>query len=90
LHLISVDDSWFSGLQGAEIPEPLDPAACGDMDSIRQTWDAVENRIRAYLDTLDDAVLSSRPLEGEDQELFVWQVLCSTWSTTAQTTAPRS
>ena len=35
VHLISADDTWFSGLRGVEIPEPLNPADFPDRESIR-------------------------------------------------------
>src|SRR3712207_1648923 len=54
VHLISVDDSWFSGLRGVEIPEPLNPADFHDRESIRAHWDNVEQTMRAYLAALRD------------------------------------
>jgi uncharacterized damage-inducible protein DinB len=38
-------------------------------------WDAVEQRIRGYLAELRDDMLFEKPLEGEDRDLIVWQVL---------------
>ena len=75
VHLISVDDSWFSGLRGVDIPEPLDPTAFLDMASIRLRWDAVEQSMRDYLSELTDDRLLAKPFDGEDAELIVWQVL---------------
>lgn len=75
VHIISVDDTWFSGLQGDEIPEPLDPADFPNLESIRKYWDGVEQKMRGYLAALQDEALSTRPLEGEDEDLQVWQVL---------------
>ena len=75
VHLISVDDTWFSGLRGVEIPEPLDPTDFDDRESIRAHWDSVEQRMRDYLAELRDDMLFDRPLEGEDQDLILWQVL---------------
>src|SRR6266849_2766546 len=49
VHLMSVDDSWFSGLRGVEIPDSLEPASFVDRNSIRADWDAVEQRMRDYL-----------------------------------------
>jgi len=72
VHLISVDDAWFSDLQGME---SLDPPESADRDEIRVYGDQVEQRMRAYLDTLTEAVLLAQPLHGEDYSLFVWQVL---------------
>lgn len=35
LHLMSVDDAWFSGLRGVEISDSLDPATLVDRSVIR-------------------------------------------------------
>ena len=76
VHLISVDDTWFSGLRGAEIPEPLDPLAFDDRNVIRTHWDNVEQNMRDYLANLRDSMLFEKPFaNGEDQDLFLWQVL---------------
>jgi uncharacterized damage-inducible protein DinB len=76
VHLMSVDDTWFSGLRGAEIAESLDPATFVDRSSIRKHWDAVEQRMREYLVALRDDMLPEKPFaEGEDKDLIVWQVL---------------
>lgn len=74
-HLISVDDTWFSGLRGVTIPEPLNPADFHDRESICAHWDNVEQTMRAYLAALRDDQLFDKPLEGEDKDLVVWQVL---------------
>jgi uncharacterized damage-inducible protein DinB len=75
LHLISCDTSWFSGLRGVEIPEDLNPADFPDRESIRAHWDQVEQTMRGYLAELRDETLFDTPLEGEDKDLIVWQVL---------------
>lgn len=74
LHLMSVDDAWFSGLRVVAMPDDLDPATV-DRNSIRMHWNAVEQRMRDYLAELRDDMLVEKPLEGEDKDLFVWQVL---------------
>jgi len=76
VHLMSVDDTWFSGLRGVEIPDALDPASFVDRKSIRVQWDAIEQRMRDYLAELRDDMLFEKPFaEGEDKDLIVWQVL---------------
>lgn len=75
IHLINVDEAWFSGLRRAEFPEPLDPAQHPDRHTLRAHWDQVEQDMRAYLDGLQDETLLEKPLEGEDEHLIVWQVL---------------
>jgi uncharacterized damage-inducible protein DinB len=76
VHLVSVDDTWFSALRGVEIPEPLDPAQFGDRQDIRAHWDRVERDMRDYLGELRDDMLFERPFkDGEDKDLILWQVL---------------
>lgn len=75
VHLLSVDDTWFSGLRGVEIPESLNPAHFDDRTIIRVHWDNVEQNMREYLANLRDDMLLDKPLEGEDKDLSLWQVL---------------
>jgi uncharacterized damage-inducible protein DinB len=76
VHIVSVDDTWFCGLRGIEIQEPLNPADWDDRQALRVRWDGVERDMRAYLAQFSDDMLLTRPFpEGEDRELFLWQVL---------------
>ena len=76
VHLMSVDDTWFSGLRNVEIPETLDPADFDDREIIRAHWDKVEQSMRDYLATLRDEMLFEKPFaDGEDKDLILWQVL---------------
>jgi uncharacterized damage-inducible protein DinB len=76
VHLMSVDEAWFSGLRGAQIPDSPDAAAVVDRNSIRKYWDGVEQRMRDYLTELRDDMLPEKPFaEGEDKDLILWQVL---------------
>lgn len=76
VHMMSVDDTWFSGLRGIEIPEPLNPDDFENRAAIRTYWDDVEQKMRDYLASLNDEILMEKPLpEGEDENLIVWQVL---------------
>ena len=76
VHLISVDDTWFSALRDLQVPEPLDPAKFDDRRLIRARWDTVEQHMRAYLADLRDDMLFEKPFaEGEDKDLILWQVL---------------
>ncbi|MFM2031793.1 MAG: hypothetical protein RLZZ297_558 [Chloroflexota bacterium] len=75
LHLIEVEEVWFCGLRGVDFPDPLEPAHYSDYTTLRAYWDAVEAHTTTYLDTITEAKLHSQPLEGEDKELRVWQVL---------------
>ena len=76
LHLMSTDDTWFSGLRGVDIPEPLDPTIFDDRNMIRAYGDEVEQRMRRYLEVLREEMLFAKPFaEGEDKDLILWQVL---------------
>jgi uncharacterized damage-inducible protein DinB len=76
VHLMSVDDIWFSPLRGLEVPEWLNPADFDDRKMIRAHWDMVEQNMRDYLANLRDDMLSEKPFaEGEDKDLILWQVL---------------
>ena len=75
VHLMSADEAWFSGLRGVEIPEDLNPADFHDRESIRAHWDKVEQNMRGYLAKLRDDILFDKPLDGEDKDLILWQVL---------------
>jgi uncharacterized damage-inducible protein DinB len=76
VHLMDVEDTWFSGLRGIKLPEPF---ACHEFDDrtlIRTHWDEVEQNIRGYLGKLRDETLFEKPFPtGEDQDLIQWQVL---------------
>ena len=75
VHMISADDLWFCGLRGIEIPDHLRAKNFPDRESIRTYWDRVEKDMRTYLEALQDEGLEDTPLEGEDADLKVWQVL---------------
>ena len=78
VHLLDVDDVWFSELQGIAPFDPL-PEATGEDDraAIRAHWDRVEQKARAYLADLKDEMLFTKPITepDEDKDLIVWQVL---------------
>jgi uncharacterized damage-inducible protein DinB len=76
VHLVSVDDAWFGGLRGDGEPAPIDAATLEDRAALRAHWDAVEQRMRAYLAGLQDDMLATKPFaDGEDRDLVLWQVL---------------
>lgn len=75
VHLVNVDEVWFSDLSGQVPAESLEPAQVVDRAAFRAHWDAVEQRMRAYLAALRDDMLQDQPLQGEDKDLRVWQVL---------------
>ena len=76
VHMISVDDNWFSELRGLDVPGMLNPEDFNDRRGIRTHWDKVEQNMRAYLSGLNDEALFEKPFgEGEDEDLTAWQAL---------------
>jgi uncharacterized damage-inducible protein DinB len=76
VHLMNVDDAWFSGLRGVENPESFNPSDFDDREIIRAHWDSVEQNMRDYLEKLRDEMLFEKPFaDGEDKDLTLWQVL---------------
>src|SRR5918993_394203 len=75
IHLMSVDEAWFSDLRGVEISESTNPSDLQDREDIRAYWDRVEQNMLSYLAELRDDMLFDQPLEGEDKDLILWQVL---------------
>ena len=77
VHLMEVDEAWFSELQGVQPAEPLAQTNQDDREQIRARWDRVEQNMRAYLAELRDDMLFDQPIKEpeEDKDLAVWQVL---------------
>jgi uncharacterized damage-inducible protein DinB len=77
VHLISVDNSWFSQILGEEEADWLNPAEFDDRNLLRAEWDRVEQKMRGYLATLRDDMLFTKPFPDheEDYVLILWQVL---------------
>ncbi|RJP54621.1 MAG: hypothetical protein C4557_02775 [Anaerolineaceae bacterium] len=78
VHLLDVEDVWFSELRGAQPADPLpETVTADDRETIRAQWDKVEQNIRLYLADLQDKQLFSKPIKEpeEDKDLIVWQVL---------------
>jgi uncharacterized damage-inducible protein DinB len=76
LHMMEVDDMWFSELKGLTDPAIPFLDESEDRGAIRQQWDAIEAMMREYLAALSDEMLFTKPIiMEEDQDLMVWQVL---------------
>lgn len=77
VHLMGVDDIWFSELRGVEPSALFPPAGLDDRERIREHWDDVERSMRDYLEALRDDMLFGKPIKEpeEDKDLIVWQVL---------------
>ncbi|MBZ0292662.1 MAG: DinB family protein [Anaerolineae bacterium] len=70
VHMLNIDDRWFSGLRGEAIPDFLNPVHFPKRSAIREQWDTVETHMRAYLDQLTD-----NDLQGSLGDLKTWEVL---------------
>ena len=68
VHLMNVDEVWFSELSGAAFPEPFEIAGADDRESIRAHWDGVEQMMRAYLAGLTDEMLFTKPISEEEDK----------------------
>jgi uncharacterized damage-inducible protein DinB len=76
IHLMDVDEAWFSDLRGVVAPEDNEPAKLQDRKSLRARWDRIEPDMRNYLAELRDDMLFEKPFGGgEDKDLILWQVL---------------
>jgi uncharacterized damage-inducible protein DinB len=76
VHIMSVDEAWFSDLRGVDHSEPVPPIDFDDRQAIRAHWDNVEQDMRAYFANLQDDMLFEKPFgAGEDKDLILWQVL---------------
>ncbi len=77
VHLMSVDEVWFSELRNAAPGEPFPDAGLDDRETLRAQWDGIEKMMRAYLADLLDGMLFETPIQEpeEDKALVVWQVL---------------
>lgn len=77
VHLMSVEEAWFSELRNAAPGEPFPDASLDDRETLRAHWDSIEETMRAYLADLRDEMLLTKPIQEpeEDKALAVWQVL---------------
>jgi uncharacterized damage-inducible protein DinB len=76
VHMLNIDDRWFSGLRGEEVPPFLDPELFLTREEVRQMWDSVEDKMLAYLENLhDDDLHKPLPSDPTDDSMKIWQVL---------------
>ena len=59
VHCMNVDDRWLARLQETTLPEVLDEETFPDVASIRPEWDAVRERVLAYVANLTPAELEA-------------------------------
>ena len=76
VHLMHVEMGWFTNLSpNLSQPEDFrDAEEWPTRESIRQQWDSVEAKIRAYLADLTDEICQ-QTIEDEGRTLFKWQVM---------------
>ena len=76
VHMMNIDDRWFSGLRGEPVPGFINPVEYPKREVIREQWDAVEARMRDYLSGLTDDMLTTLPFYEPDQDMTqLWQIL---------------
>ncbi len=71
VHIMSVDDRWFSGLRKEPLPDFLNPKTFTTVAMVRERWDEIEKRMREYLSKITDVDLK----EVFTEKLYVWQVM---------------
>lgn len=57
VHMMSVDNAWFSDLMGEEFVGHMNPEHYPTREVIRSTWDEVEQKMRGALATVGDDLL---------------------------------
>jgi uncharacterized damage-inducible protein DinB len=76
VHMLNIDDRWFSGLRGLEVPGFINPVNYPMRGIIRAKWDEVEGHMRDYLANLRDEDLFSQPFMANDNDpTQLWQIL---------------
>jgi len=73
VHMMNIDDRWFSGLRGESVPDFLNPTTITDRNAIRAQWNRVEGRMRAFLADLRDEKLLEPCLPNDPT--LLWQIL---------------
>lgn len=76
VHMLNIDDRWFSGLRGEPVPGFLNPVHFFKRDVIREKWDGIEARMQDYLKDLRDSDLKTQPFMASDKDpTALWQIL---------------
>jgi uncharacterized damage-inducible protein DinB len=71
VHLLNIDERWFAGFRGDEVPGFYEPDGFKTFEEVRQKWDQVEAMMRGYLAGLSDEMLEQEFMPG----MKLWQVL---------------
>lgn len=77
VHQFNVDDRWFSGLRGEEVPGFVNPVHYYKRDVIQAERERVEAKARDYLAGLTDDMLLAKPFDTPERpdSLTLWQIL---------------
>lgn len=60
VHIYSAEWMWLERWHGHSPPGPLAVEECPDVAALRAAWTALERRLRAYVDGLDDQRVNER------------------------------
>jgi uncharacterized damage-inducible protein DinB len=77
-HIVGAQQGWFSLLAGGERPPRWQPPAEDVIPTLRQHFDASDERLRAWTGRLTEADLDrviKTTYEGQEYTYLVWQVL---------------
>jgi len=71
VHIMSVDERWFSGFKRTPVPDHANPEIYGEPEELRLKWDMIEADMRIFLDGLTDSDLE-KPFQNN---IKIWHVL---------------
>lgn len=71
VHLLNVDERWFSGFHGDKLPGWYMTSRYTTFEMVRKKWDEVEEYMRTFLVTLTDEKLDQEFMPGVKS----WQIL---------------
>jgi uncharacterized damage-inducible protein DinB len=79
VHTYSAEWVWYSRWQGTSPTAPLPFSDYPDVPSLIEAWRALELKIRAYVDGLDDTsiqeVLPYKLMNGQPGQTPIWQMV---------------
>lgn len=73
VHVLSVDERWFAGLRGVDVPDFKNPVHYPKRAKIRTIWDTIEAQMQDHLAKLTDGELSEP--YPDLPEMQIWEVL---------------
>jgi uncharacterized damage-inducible protein DinB len=79
VHLYSAEWAWFERWHGVSPTSMKDPVEYPDVESLRAAWFAHEEKMRAFLASLDDEginrIVAYRSLAGVEATSHIWEML---------------